>query len=208
MCLGLIFGAIMLPENKREKLICTVEKVPADFSKFKKFVEKAASDFDELCEWFSPSRGFDKNLYFAKTGNDGLIDTVKNRYGDLIREICREKNIPADTNLVVAIIIKESSGNPNARIDSPNDGSGLMGVTLATAAKYGVSADKLTNPYWNLVAGISYLAHLLQIYHGDTAKSLVAYNKGPGALDTTSHPEKTRYYQEAMALKNAAAPAN
>ena len=83
--------------------------------------------------------------------------------------------------LITAITRVESDFNP--REISNKGARGLMQVMPETAARFGVSADRLFDPAPNIAAGTAYLAWLLDRYHGDLDLALAAYNAGEGAVD-------------------------
>jgi hypothetical protein len=201
ICVVIAVVAI-IPAKKREKMICVVEKTPSALSEFKKFASAAGDAFDDFCEWFTVKKGFDRETYFRKTNNDKLVPVIREKYGDLIAEVCREKGIPSHTDLVVTVIIKESSGNPDT-VGAAGE-IGLMQVKPAKAIEQHVDPSKLKDPYWNLVAGVGYLSDLLKEYDGDYVKVLVAYKHGMKGLSRVNAPEKTRYYQEAKSLLDVA----
>lgn len=102
-----------------------------------------------------------------------------------------------DPYLVRAVIQVESRFNPAAR--SPLGALGLMQVMPATAERLGEKPS--TAPEANLRAGTRYLRQLLDRYHGDTAKALMAYNAGPEALDRAegvAPTEESRNYALAV----------
>jgi len=79
--------------------------------------------------------------------------------------------------LALAVMQKESSGNPNAV--SSAGAQGLFQLMPSTGASLGV-----TNPFdpsQNIDAGERYLSQLYTQY-GDWNTALVAYNEGPGNL--------------------------
>jgi hypothetical protein len=194
ICVIICVAAVYMPSKDRQQITVVVKSLSAKqgFRAFGKAV-------DGLCAWFT-AKGFDRETYFKKTNNDKLVSVVKEKYGELIAEVCREKDFP-DTDLVVAVIIIESSGNPNAHNrHQEGDGWGLMGVKEKTAAAQGVSFDKILNPYWNLVAGIGYLADQFKKYGKGSARAIDAYN----GLAKAAAPEKTEYYLKVQALLEVA----
>jgi soluble lytic murein transglycosylase-like protein len=83
--------------------------------------------------------------------------------------------------LITAVTRVESDFDP--RNVSNKGARGLMQVMPETAARFGVSADRLFDPAPNIAAGTAYLAWLLDHYRGDLDLALAAYNAGEGAVD-------------------------
>jgi soluble lytic murein transglycosylase-like protein len=83
-----------------------------------------------------------------------------------------------DPDLVRAVILYESAGNPDAV--SPKGAIGLMQLLPTTAADYGVT--RLRDPASNLEAGCRHLARLSGKMNGDLELTLAAYNAGEGAV--------------------------
>lgn len=79
-----------------------------------------------------------------------------------------------EPDLVRAVIVAESAGNPRAV--SSAGAIGLMQLMPATAASLGVNPWQ---PVENLAGGIAYLSSLLRAYGGNTRLALIAYNAGP-----------------------------
>jgi len=96
------------------------------------------------------------------------------------------KNYKYDPLLVVAVIMKESSFDPQAC--SWKGARGLMQLKPATgkevASKIGLEwegVESLHDPYFNVKSGIYYLV-AQQKRFGDLSTSLAAYNHGPTAI--------------------------
>jgi soluble lytic murein transglycosylase-like protein len=93
-----------------------------------------------------------------------------------------------DPLLVAAVIKSESAFNPRAR--SHKGAQGLMQIMPATglwlARQQNIPHGRLTDPGHNLRLGISYLKYLEESFKGDRIFALVAYNWGPGHLDSAS----------------------
>lgn len=92
-----------------------------------------------------------------------------------------------DFELLQALIATESGFD--AAAVSPRGAVGLMQVMPLTAQRYGVQADhrmtvemKLADPATNVRAGSRYLRYLLDLYPGNIALALAAYNAGEGAV--------------------------
>lgn len=106
-----------------------------------------------------------------------------------VKHLLREAsaNHDVDYELLKALIATESGFDPAAV--SPKGAIGLMQVTPATAARFGVSADrrtsieqKLADPATNIGAGARYLSHLMRQFPGQLELVLAAYNAGEGAV--------------------------
>jgi soluble lytic murein transglycosylase-like protein len=95
---------------------------------------------------------------------------------DLIHRTARRLEI--DPQLVHAIIKVESEYNPRAV--SRKGAMGLMQLIPATAQRFGVA--NAFDPKQNLEGGVTYLKYLLNLFGGDLALSLAAYNAGEHAV--------------------------
>jgi soluble lytic murein transglycosylase-like protein len=100
---------------------------------------------------------------------------------DKIQELVDEgaKKSGLDTNLVRAVVKKESAYNPCAM--SIKGAQGLMQLMPAVQTQFGV-----TDPYnaeQNISAGTRLLKQLLGSYGGDLSKALGAYNAGSARVD-------------------------
>jgi len=93
-----------------------------------------------------------------------------------------------DPLFVAAVVKSESTFNVSAR--SNKGAQGLMQIMPATGAwltsKQDLPRGKLTDPGHNLRLGIAYLKHLEQTFEGNRVFTLVAYNWGPGHLESAS----------------------
>ncbi len=93
-----------------------------------------------------------------------------------------------DPLFVAAVIKSESAFNPRAR--SHKGAQGLMQIMPATGAwlarQQNIPHGRLSDPGHNLRLGISYLKYLEENFKGDRIFALVAYNWGPGHLDSAS----------------------
>lgn len=97
-----------------------------------------------------------------------------------------------DPLFVAAVVKSESTFNTAAR--SNKGAQGLMQIMPSTGAwissKKGYSRGKLTDPGHNLKLGIAYLKHLESEYRGNRLFALVAYNWGPGHVDSATNGKK------------------
>jgi soluble lytic murein transglycosylase-like protein len=97
-------------------------------------------------------------------------------YHDIINEAALANNV--NPNLVKAVILQESGGNPKAM--SPKGAKGLMQIMDGTARMLGVN-----DPFdikQNIQGGVKYLADLIKKFEGDIKSALAAYNAGPAAV--------------------------
>lgn len=83
--------------------------------------------------------------------------------------------VPPD--VLAAVMEAESNGNPSAK--SPAGAIGLMQLMPGTAKDLGVDP---TDPRQNILGGALYLRQQAKAFGGDLAKTLAAYNAGPGAV--------------------------
>lgn len=103
---------------------------------------------------------------------DVYLQRVK-QFDEEIRACNREHRLPE--NLIKAIIIQESTGDP---IDVSRAGAmGLMQLMPETAREMGVRNP--FNPYENICGGIRYFKEMLDRFNWDVTLALAAYNAGP-----------------------------
>ena len=131
------------------------------------------------------------------TKYDSIIYDVSYRYG-------------VNDSLIRAVIMKESSWDPNAykiEINKIDMSQGLMQLLLSTAEWIlkdpNITRNQLYNPSINIEAGTKYLAYQLKRYSGDIKKALAAYNAGStkytlaGTFINQGYVDRTwEYYQE------------
>lgn len=86
------------------------------------------------------------------------------------------KKTGVSKNLIAAVIVQESNGDPKAV--SPCGAQGLMQLMPATAKRFGCSDP--FNTYQNVLAGSKYLAYLNKFFKGNKTKVIAAYNAGEG----------------------------
>lgn len=101
-----------------------------------------------------------------------LIKPVKRQYRDLIHQAANRHGI--DPAMIQAIIMAESSFNPNAV--SSRGAQGLMQLMPQTAESLGVA--NAFDPGKNIDAGARYFRWLLNHCRGDVQMALAAYNAG------------------------------
>jgi hypothetical protein len=93
--------------------------------------------------------------------------------GDIVSSAGSRNQI--DPDFLNSVIRAESNFNPGAV--SHKGAQGLMQLMPGTATKLGVK--NAFEPADNIDGGARYLRELLDLYNGDTAKALAAYNAGP-----------------------------
>ncbi|PGH58244.1 hypothetical protein CRT60_09955 [Azospirillum palustre] len=100
---------------------------------------------------------------------DPYIDAAAKRFG-------------VDPNLIRGVMALENYGG-DAGLRGGSGEYGLMQVMPGTyadlARRHGLGSDA-SDPSNNIMAGTAYIAENLQANHGDVAKTLAAYNAGPG----------------------------
>jgi soluble lytic murein transglycosylase-like protein len=105
----------------------------------------------------------------------------------------------APQGLVRAVLMAESSGDPNAV--SVAGAQGLMQLMPGTASRCGV-VDAF-DPQENVECGAAYLKSLLDRYNGNTVLAVAAYNAGPGAVakyhGVPPYPETRAYVARVIA---------
>lgn len=89
-----------------------------------------------------------------------LIETARRKY----------PNVPSE--VISAVMAKESSGNPQAT--SPKGAAGLMQLMPGTARQHGVT--NLYDPQQNVMGGTAELARLMKQFPGDISAALAHYN--------------------------------
>lgn len=105
------------------------------------------------------------------------------QYAELIEKHAAATGL--DEALVRAVVMAESSGNPNATSNRGADG--LMQITPITEKDVlqrnpGWEGGDLFDAEYNLQIGTTYLAYLLERFDGDERLALTAYHMGPTAV--------------------------
>jgi soluble lytic murein transglycosylase-like protein len=123
----------------------------------------------------SRKRGFDLfRGYNDRAARDEILDSLP--YGRLIASAARSEGL--DALLFAALVEAESGFHPEAV--SPVGALGLAQVLESTVELHG-GGDPL-DPARNLQVGARHLKMLLDLFEGDIALALAAYNAGPGAV--------------------------
>jgi soluble lytic murein transglycosylase-like protein len=85
-----------------------------------------------------------------------------------------------DPALVHAVIAAESNYNPKAI--SHKGAIGLMQLMPDTGRRYGMKTKDLYAPAKNIVAGVRYLADLIEMFDGNLELAVASYNAGENAV--------------------------
>lgn len=109
------------------------------------------------------------------------------------------KSHEVQPNLLRAVIERESGFRACAV--SPKGAEGLMQLMPQTVDDLGVSDP--FDPKENIDAGAKFLKQLLDLFKGDVAQALGAYNAGPAAAKSGAIPDipETRDYVDAIMKK-------
>jgi len=97
---------------------------------------------------------------------------------EAVEQIAAQVSLPPQ--LIHSVIKVESNYNPLAV--SPKGAEGLMQLIPSTARRFGVS--NVFNPAQNIQGGSKYLKYLLDLFGGNYALALAAYNAGEAAVTT------------------------
>ena len=97
---------------------------------------------------------------------------------EAVQQIAEQVSLPPQ--LIHSVIKVESNYNPFAI--SPKGAQGLMQLIPSTARRFGVS--NVFNPAQNIQGGSKYLKYLLDLFGGNYALALAAYNAGEAAVAT------------------------
>jgi hypothetical protein len=95
---------------------------------------------------------------------------------EAIEQIAAQVSLPSQ--LIHSVIKVESNYDPFAI--SPKGAQGLMQLIPSTARRFGVS--NVFNPAENIQGGSKYLKYLLDLFRGNYALALAAYNAGEAAV--------------------------
>ena len=107
--------------------------------------------------------------------NNPIVEMYQKKLSPYNHIINKEaKNNSIDTNLVKAVILCESDGNPQAV--SSVGAKGLMQLMDGTAIDMGIS--DIFDPAQNIKAGVKYLSILKKRFESDIDSTLAAYNAG------------------------------
>ena len=140
----------------------------------------------------------------SRLRGDDLIQTSRMLYG-------MSRSVGFDPLLILAVVSVESRGNPAAqgkfRSGNVSGAVGLMQIKYETARIVGRSIRNPVRREWdllrpdvNLLYGTAYLLQMVNRY-GSLEKGLIAYNMGPGALESALAGHRRlprRYYNRVL----------
>ncbi len=133
-------------------------------------------------------------LYMKTDGVKGK-QYIKN-YDEIIHKAAKQFSV--DTNLIKAVIMAESSFDPNAISES--GAQGLMQLMPTTAADMRV--DNPFDPEENIFGGTRYLGLLLKKFKQDKRLAVAAYNIGPQIVANHNSvppiPQTRRFVEKVM----------
>jgi soluble lytic murein transglycosylase-like protein len=139
----------------------------------------------------------------GKAPNDEYLISKRDApspFDDLIRQ--HAKNEGVDERIIKCVMLIESNFNPMAV--SRKGARGLMQLMPGTAARYGVR--NVHDPHDNVKGGVKYLAYLLDMFGGNSALALAAYNAGENAVirygGVPPYAETQEYVRRAMVILN------
>lgn len=126
----------------------------------------------------------------------GIIKTHAPKHQNsrtLADAIVTEASVQQYDPLFVAAVIKSES-TFNAMAKSHKGAQGLMQIMPKTGAwlakKEEMPRGSLTDPGYNLKLGITYLKHLEEMFDGNRVFVLIAYNWGPGHVESASEGKR------------------
>lgn len=143
----------------------------------------------------------DTDAWLKHTKNHTLIPKVKEKYGAEIKAASQKFGI--DEDIIVAIIIIESSGDPKDKGDGGKT-RGLMGVHVLHAKAKNINPKKLYEPEINIMLGTGYIKELYDRFN-DMDKAIVGYNTKLKSLEKIKNYKKNDYWQKVMTLANYSA---
>jgi hypothetical protein len=120
-------------------------------------------------------RSFVRSFVAGKPRPQGT-SAVSGQLDRTVQRIARQNQL--SPQLIHSVIQVESNYDPYAV--SPKGALGLMQLIPSTARRFGVS--DVFDPADNIQGGARYLKYLLELYKGDKALALAAYNAGEGAV--------------------------
>jgi soluble lytic murein transglycosylase-like protein len=94
-------------------------------------------------------------------------------------------------NPALALAIANRESNFNQAAVGTSGEIGVFQIMPGTAQQLGVNPSDLSQ---NITGGITYLKQMLDMFGGNTAQAVAAYNAGPGAVSSGRIPASTQGY--------------
>lgn len=149
-------------------------------------------DDEFLQSWLAAKSG--RKSYSVLLARNALMSDTKRNYSttqyklayplyyrEIVNEYAARYNV--SPYLMMALIREESFFDNTAT--SATGAMGLMQLMPSTARLMDLGlydTKKLFKPEYNISVGIKYFAHLMEIFNGNEALCVLAYNSGPGSV--------------------------
>lgn len=157
-------------------------------------VEKAVVKTAPSAEELNDIKNRKAIFSFVKSKNPGLSTAAAEKVVDAALYASKKNNV--DINMILAVMLKESTFTANARNASCY---GIMQVSKNTGAGFGYSVKDLLDPYRNADVASRLLKGQTQKY-GSTIMGLTAYNAGSGNVNKGNY--NTNYANSVIAKSN------
>jgi len=120
---------------------------------------------------------------------------------DQVAMLVSDNNFSGQSNeLIICLIYKESTFNPNAGLPGNQSATGLMGVTDAASTDLGINWDHLKDPQINIATGTAYLGARIHWNHGNVKAGLAGYGTGPTYAESLLNCEKCLIHHSGAAV--------
>lgn len=172
-------GKVLAPPSKRPSSVQPAETQPQ--------ASRASLPVREPTSPAQPQRdALEKQVYKILKKHGKPAQNGKELASAIVKEALAQDYDPV---FVAAVIKSESAFNALAR--SHKGAQGLMQIMPRTGAwladHHDIPRGKLTDPGHNLKIGITYLKQLEAEYKGNRMLTLVAYNWGPGHVESAAN---------------------
>ena len=185
------FAYTVVPGDALQTLAVAFGTTPTTLQSVNRLPPDAAPRVGQRLLIPRPSHGYQVDGSFP-SGTRHLIEVTARRFH-------------VDLALALAVAWQESRAQQQAVSD--RQAVGIMQVEPATgeqvAAQLGCPID-LSNAYDNVIAGVYWLGHLLQYYHGDVQQAVAAYNEGQTNFARYGYlPDARQYMQNVLRFQMA-----
>ncbi|MBU2783688.1 lytic transglycosylase domain-containing protein [Acidithiobacillus caldus] len=120
-------------------------------------------------------------------------------YAHLVRVAAQKAKVPA--KLVAAVVYVENGGNFAGSAHRVSSAGAIGVMQLMPTTAWDVLRVDPWNAQENIEGGARYLAHLLNRFHGNVRRALMAYNAGPSCIAQGYRPQAAvQYAQRVLAL--------